>query len=160
MITCEFEDGGKAQFRHVTTSVYIFNKSRTKMLLIKRSPKYSEPLKWAPPGGYMNRDENLETSAVREVKEETGHDVNILALLRINDNPDRPKEDKQNIDFSYLAEAEEQEKHHDDEISEIKWFEIDNLPSEEEFAFDLYENVKLALKYIKEPFTIPIVGKI
>ncbi len=50
------------------------------MLLIKRAV---EPHKghWCPPGGFIEEGESPEEAAVREVKEETGLDVNVRAKL-------------------------------------------------------------------------------
>ena len=45
------------------------------------------------------------------------------------------------------------------EIKEIKWFDLDKLPSQEEFAFDHLESIQLYLQYIKTPFQLPIIGK-
>lgn len=158
MISCVFEDGGKGKLRHVTINVIVFNKTKSKVLLVKRSPKYSEPNKWSPPGGFMSRDETLEEAAAREVKEETGHIVSNLNLIRINDNPNRPKEDRQNVDFIFIAQTDEQNAYHDDEVSRVSWIDINDLPPEEEFAFDHFENVQLGLKYNRKTFAVPIIG--
>ena len=34
-------------------------------------------------------------------------------------------------------------------------FDLVDLPSHEEFAFDHYENIKLYLEYLKKPFPLP-----
>ncbi len=47
-----------------------------KFLLLKRSTK---PFIWAPPGGHLYRDENPEKGLRREIKEETGLDIEIVA---------------------------------------------------------------------------------
>jgi hypothetical protein len=65
MITCTFEDGGTGKLRHVTVTLFIFNKQKTKVLLAQRSGKYSEPFKWGPPGGYLSRDETTYDAALR-----------------------------------------------------------------------------------------------
>lgn len=57
----------------VTTDCVIFGFDglRLKVLLIQRG---ADPYKgrWAFPGGFMNIDESAETSALRELQEETG----------------------------------------------------------------------------------------
>ncbi|MEO5948875.1 MAG: NUDIX hydrolase [Candidatus Saccharimonas sp.] len=46
--------------------------SDNKVLLLKRSSKTANPHQWDFPGGGVDRGENPEMSAIREVKEETG----------------------------------------------------------------------------------------
>jgi len=57
-------------------------------------------------------------------------------LLKINDNPNRPKEDRQNVDFIYTAKAVRQVKKGDEEVSRLQWFSLDKLPQNDQIAFD------------------------
>ena len=54
-----------------------------KLLLVHR---LNAPLAgyWAPPAGYVEMDESIEQGAVREVKEETGFEVVIDRLYRVD----------------------------------------------------------------------------
>ncbi|MFI5171527.1 MAG: NUDIX domain-containing protein [Chitinophagales bacterium] len=58
------------------------------ILLVKR--KY-EPFigVWGLPGGKMDGDEKIEETAVREVKEETGLDVELLSIVGVYSDPER-----------------------------------------------------------------------
>lgn len=53
------------------------------LLLLKRSiePSYG---KWTFPGGYVDRGETLEDAAVREAREETGVEIELGPLLRLD----------------------------------------------------------------------------
>jgi len=160
MIECIFENGNKADrgLRHVVVDALVVDQN--KILLVKRSPQITNGGKYAIVGGFVERSENTKDACVREVKEETGYDVKLTFLLRIADNPDRPAEDRQNISFVYVAEVIGKSGEKDWESTEVKWFDLDKLPSKEDFAFDHYENIQLYIKYLKEKFTLPIVGKI
>ena len=160
MITCEFESGGEANLRHITVGVLVIKGD--KILLGKRGAYKGRPIlesgKWGPLGGYMERDENLIGTAKREVMEESGWEIDTPRLLRINDRPDRPAEDKQNVDFIFMAEAVRQTGTHDEEVTELKWFDLENLPPREQIAFDHADNLEFYKKWRREKFNLPLVG--
>jgi len=162
MITCEFENGSKTSLRHATVAVII--KKDGKVLLGKRGTykgrKIPEFGKWALIGGYIDRDENSSQTAVREALEESGWKIANVKLLRINDNPNRPHEDKQNIEFCFIAEAVEETGEGDEEMSELKWFDLGKLPPKEKIAFDHFENLELYKKYLVKQFVLPVLGMI
>lgn len=58
------------------------------IILIKR--KYG-PYKgnWAIPGGFVEIGESVEQAAIREAKEETGLDVELISLIGVYSRPDR-----------------------------------------------------------------------
>jgi 8-oxo-dGTP diphosphatase len=141
MISCNFENGSKASLRHVTVDTIVLNADKTQILLAKRAAGQLEAGKWCLPGGYMDRDETTAQTAAREVYEETGYDLFSIVFIKFNDNPDRPGEDRQNINFLYSAVANKQIGTPDDESSEIDWFHINNLPDKSQFAFDHFEAV-------------------
>ena len=145
MIHCKFENDDEVSLRHVTIGAVV--EKDGKILLVKRSAdSYLEPNKWTIPGGFLERDESTEGGTIREAMEETGGEIEITELIRINSAPERPKEDRQNVDVIYAAKGVKQTGEHDNEVSEVKWFKKDQLPAEEEFAFDHYDNVQLYLK--------------
>jgi len=160
MIKCEFENGNKASLRHVTVGTLVIRDG--KILLGKRGTLNGKPLsefgKWGILGGFMDRDEKLEETAKREAMEESGWEIDNLKLFRINDNPNRPKEDRQNVDFIFIAEAIKKTGINDEEVSNLEWFDLDNIPSKEEIAFDFFEGIELYKKYLKEKFDLPLIG--
>jgi 8-oxo-dGTP diphosphatase len=158
MIICTFENGSENSMRHVTVGCLVMKDDR--ILLAKRANGLLEAGKWCLLGGYVDRDENVVEAGVREVMEESGWAVRNLRLLRINDNPNRPHEDRQNIDFIYIADAVEEAGEKDWESEEIQWYSLDNLPPAEQMAFDHLDSIELYKRYIKEKFDLPITGEI
>lgn len=154
MITCKFEKGNKASLRHVVVDVLVVKENE--ILLVKRAPHLSNGGKFGLVGGYVERDETVRDAVYRETLEETGYKVRIKFLLRIKDHPDRRKEDKQNVAFVIVTEPLEKVQEGDNESTEVKWFSFDNLPTEEEMAFDHADDIQLYLEYKKHPFPVPL----
>lgn len=140
MLTCTFEDGGTGNQRHVVVDALVVDKN--KILLIKRAEHLTNGGKYAFPGGFLDRDETAEQAIVREVKEETGYDSTVEKLFTIIDNPNRPQEDRQNVAFIYIVKPLGQTGEADSESTEVKWFSLDDLPSENDFAFDHYQTIQ------------------
>jgi len=117
---------------------------------------------WLQPGGHVEPGETPDEAAVRETKEETGLDVEVVGDEEEFDNfsaVDLPKpfninlheieEGRWHLDFQYLVEIVGEEKEdyeYDDE--DMKWLSREEIESEE---YDMPENVrKSALKALDE----------
>lgn len=155
MITCTFEKGYKASLRHVVVHAII--EMDGKLLLEKRTGDLLESGKWSLPSGFLDRDETAAEGIVREVKEETGWDSEVITLFRINTNPDRPHEDRQNVSIEFLVKAIKKTGEKDAESSKVEWIPIDKLNPLKDFAFDHGESIGLYFTYRKTPFPLPIV---
>lgn len=160
MITCTFENGDKTSLRHVTVNAIVVKDG--KILLGKRGTRHGKPIaesgKWGLLGGFFDRDETLSRAVQREVREESGWEITDLKLLRINDNPDRPHEDRQNVDVIFIAQATVRTGVHDEEVKELKWFAPEDLPSPSEIAFDHADALRMYLDYREGRLDIPVLG--
>ena len=136
MINCTFENGNKANLRHVVVDAICIKDNQ--ILLVKRSQKVPQAGKLALPGGFLNRDESAKQAAIRELKEETGYSGKIVKLLQILDNPNRENEDRKNVSFIYQIEVGDKVGGSDAEVDSIHWFSLKKLPPKEDFAFDHY----------------------
>jgi ADP-ribose pyrophosphatase YjhB (NUDIX family) len=99
------------------------------IILIKRR---NPPEGWALPGGFVDSGESLEDAAVREAKEETGLDVDLLRQFHTYSAPDRDPR-HHTITTVYIARAEGKAVAGDD-AKEIGVFSKDMLPGQ--IAFD------------------------
>ncbi|MEK7597128.1 MAG: NUDIX domain-containing protein [Patescibacteria group bacterium] len=157
MITCTFENNNKTSLRHVTVNAIVVKNNQ--VLLGKRGTFNGKPIlesgKWGLLGGFFSRDENLIEAVKREVMEESGWEISDLKLFRINDNPNRPREDRQNVDIIFTANAVKQTGRSDEEVTRLKWFDLDKIP---EMAFDHGDALELYKKYLKENFPLPVLG--
>ncbi len=134
MLTCVFENGDEASLRHAVVQGIVLNQDN-QLMLIKRAVNLIEGSKWALPGGYVERDETLPEALTREVKEETGWEIKNIKLISIYDNPNRPREDRQNIAFNYICLATKQTGQHDHEVTATHWFSLTD-PVVKNLAFD------------------------
>ena len=88
--------------------------------------------KWGFPGGAIEIGETPEMAAIREAKEETGLDVEVLELLGIFTDPDMKDangDKAHSICITYKLKAVGGELFCDnDETMELKYFPIDEAP--------------------------------
>jgi ADP-ribose pyrophosphatase YjhB (NUDIX family) len=91
---------------------------------------------WGSPGGFCEAGEHPIETVVREVREETGHDVEVLRYLGTwvdvyADDPAEPDAGVINVSY-YLAEPTSAEPGPLDpaEVSELRWFGWDELPGD------------------------------
>lgn len=98
---------------------------------------------WDLPGGFIEVDESAEEGAIREALEETGLEVKITKYL--GSAPDIYGETLvPTLIFCFLVEIIGGEMTPQDDISELKWFDLDSTP--EEVAFP---TVKTCLTMLK-----------
>ncbi|MBI2547334.1 MAG: nicotinamide-nucleotide adenylyltransferase [Candidatus Aenigmarchaeota archaeon] len=121
---------GKYMNPAVTADIIINYKGRGIVLIRRRH----EPFRgyWALPGGFLNTgQESLETTARREVKEETSLTIECLELVGVYSNPERDPRGPV-VSVAYSTDVNEGEPKADDDASEVAVF--DKIP--ENLAFD------------------------
>jgi len=120
-------------------SVVIVN-DRNEVLLEKRSDNQL----WGLPGGLMELDEDIETCAIREVKEETNLDIVLTRFLGVFNNPLmrwREKDEARVIAFAFVGKVVGGMLNiNDSESLELAYFSYDNLPKIH--SVDNYETIK------------------
>jgi 8-oxo-dGTP diphosphatase len=96
-----------------------------KVLLIKRG---REPFKdeWAIPGGRIEDGESAEQCAIREMKEETGLDIEIEKLIGVYSDPNR--DPRGIIAATYIVKKTGGKLIAGDDAAKAKWFELNSLP--------------------------------
>ncbi len=99
------------------------------IVLIKRK---NPPYGWALSGGFVDIGETLEEAVIREMKEETCLDINILRQFHTYSDPARDPR-HHTVSTIFIATAEGKPEAADD-AKEIGVFSRDSLP--EDIAFD------------------------
>ena len=123
------------EYGHFTSSAFVLNKERTKMLMIYHKIYNS----WAWVGGHSDGDSDLLYVAMKEAKEETGiknvapisNDIYSLEIINVNGHEKRGKYvgSHVHLNVTYLLETDENEEIHikEDENSGVKWVPIDEV---------------------------------
>ena len=154
MITCEFEDGGKGNLRHVVVHCLCIKDG--KVLLVKRAPGILEAGKWGFPGGFLDQGETIYKCAKRELIEETGYVGDAEKLFRINSGERKNDNGRNNVVFEIIVRVGEKTGESDWEQTEVKWFPLEDVNTEE-LAFDHGDTIKLLIEYQKSECELPIV---
>jgi 8-oxo-dGTP diphosphatase len=118
----------------VDCAIFCQNKNQLHVLLIQRA---NDPYKecWAFPGGFVDMDEDLDTAAYRELKEETGFEGLALKQFKTYGAVDRdPRGRTVSVVYVGVMEADElPEVKGEDDALKATWIPLDKLPS---LAFD------------------------
>lgn len=96
-----------------------------RIVLIRRK---NPPVGWALPGGFVDEGEPLHKACVREVKEETGLEVDLSEQFFTYSDPARDPR-KHTISTVYIGWAEGEPKGSDD-AAEARGFPVSELPGE------------------------------
>jgi ADP-ribose pyrophosphatase YjhB (NUDIX family) len=111
-----------------TVDIIIKIESKGIVLIKRKNPPYG----WALPGGFVDYGESLEEAAVREAKEETDLDAELIGQFHTYSDPARDPR-HHSISTVYVAKAEGKPQAKDDAI-EIGIFNESDLP--DAIAFD------------------------
>ncbi len=123
------------QYGHFTSSAFVLNRQRTKILMIYHNIYNS----WTWVGGHSDGDSDLLYVAIKEAKEETGikdvspisKDIYSLEIINVNGHEKRGKYvgSHVHLNVTYLLEADENEEIHikEDENSGVKWIPINKI---------------------------------
>ena len=139
------------EIAHITSSGFIVNKLRSKVLMIHHNIQNS----WGWTGGHADGDSDLIKVSIKEAKEETGikdarpitNDICSIDILPVNAHIKRGKYVASHLHLSvaYILEADENEELvvKEDENSGVKWVDIDKVLdlTNEEYMKNVYKKL-------------------
>ena len=102
----------------VSVAAIIFN-NKDEVLLLNHilRPKFN----WGIPGGFVNHGEQPEDAIRRELREETGMELENIEMIRV-------RTINRHIEILFRAEGRGKAEVKSHEISDVGWFNADNLP--------------------------------
>lgn len=113
---------------------------------------------WALPGGGMDLGESIVDCAVREVKEETGLDVEVTGLIGVYTNPHHVMayddgEVRQQFSLCFTTRLLGGDLHTDSESSEVAWTPVADLD-----ALPMHPSMRLRIDHYLEGRATPYLG--
>ncbi|WP_299490749.1 NUDIX hydrolase [Acaryochloris sp. IP29b_bin.137] len=111
--------------------IEMWDRPHRPIILIERQ---NPPLGWALPGGFVDYGESVETAAIREAKEETCLDVDLLKQFHVYSSPNRdPRQHTLSVVFIAKAIGNPQAA---DDAKNLNLFGLWQLPSKLSFDHD------------------------
>ncbi|HWP61352.1 MAG TPA: NUDIX domain-containing protein [Candidatus Paceibacterota bacterium] len=121
---------------------------------------------WLPPGGHVELDEDPIQAAIREAKEETGLDIELVGESRKYNTPYasqdlvRPRflnkhffdtsRTHEHVNLAFLARAHSADARHEVEGGEMKWFSADELSDPQyNIVADVQHHARVALEELR-----------
>lgn len=139
----------------VTTDcvVFGFDGRELKVLLVERG---QEPFKgmWAFPGGFMRIDETAEQCAARELREETGLELQYLRQLGTFSGVHRDPRERV-VTIAFYALARHSEVRAGDDAARARWWAVDEVP---QLAFDHDYILRQAMNRIRQDIHFEPIG--
>lgn len=126
---------GFVQYRNPLPGVVVVIENEGHVLLGKRAGSFGTG-KWGLPQGYIEFEEDFLTAAIREVKEETGLDVQIRSILNIVSNFLTPN--VHTLAIILLAGVKGGEPCAADDMETLEWFPLSGPLPEMAFEADEY----------------------
>lgn len=146
---------------HITSSGYVINKTRDKVLMIFHKIYNS----WAWTGGHADGDDDLLYVAIKEAKEETGiknvtpisKDIFSIDVITVDCHIKKGAyvSSHLHLNVTYLLEADENDELivNEDETNGVKWIPIDKLDdycTETYIIENIYNKLNDKIKALKE----------
>jgi ADP-ribose pyrophosphatase YjhB (NUDIX family) len=111
-----------------------------RILLVRRAGPPFEGY-WDLPGGFVEEDEHPLDALRRELREETGLEVEPGDFVGVW--MDRYGDGGSTLNLYWTATAAPGEPEPADDVSELRWFEPDELPTGEELAFHIADVLRV-----------------
>ncbi|KKP79547.1 MAG: nucleotide exchange factor GrpE [Candidatus Moranbacteria bacterium RIFOXYC12_FULL_36_13] len=145
----------RARPMEITVKAVVISEDGQTLILKRVKDSDTNPDKWDIPGGLLEAGETIEKALKREIKEETGLEVEIGPVIRVSEFPKETKQfkkEKRSLRFIAYCQGNTEVKL-SDEHSEFLWLEIDEavkkLNEKDGFENDKGNTLLDAKKYLE-----------
>lgn len=124
------EEAHDKNLLHNEVAAFIINDKKQVLLQKRSSNKRFNPNKWALCAGHVDAYESLEDAILREIKEEVGLDISKDDLRQFGEREFTIRDSNSHITYFYYIRSNLNEKDfiiQKEELSEVKWFDIDDV---------------------------------
>ncbi len=124
------EEAHDKNLLHNEVAVFIINDKKQVLLQKRSANKRFNPNKWALCAGHVDAGESLESAALRVLKEEVGINITTSDLKPFAEREFTIRDSNSHITYFYYTKSNLNEKDfiiQKEELSEVKWFNIDEV---------------------------------
>lgn len=142
----------------VSVDAVVFGYTAAEGLLLMLIKRKIAPFKdiWALPGGLVLNAESLENAVYRELKEETGIELNYLEQLYTFGSPKRdPRNRVVSVAYFGLVRPDKFKVAASTDASEARWFTVNEHP---QLAFDHEDIVRVAVSRLRNKLVYQPIG--
>ncbi|WEL19373.1 NUDIX hydrolase [Candidatus Nanohalococcus occultus] len=141
----------------VVVKAWITRKNKTLIGKKEEDPDHPIGGQWHFLGGHVEHGEDLKEALLREVKEETGLEVNVHQLIDAQTYTHGEKE-KNSIQFLYHCEAKTSDAEAQDDLADVQWLMPDELKDElVGFEVERLENREEQSKFLEKLKKMPSI---
>jgi 8-oxo-dGTP diphosphatase len=127
------------------TSSAVLRDEQGRILLVRRAIPPDEG-KWDLPGGFLEEGEHPRAAVIRELREETGLEIEPLDLVAVEVDAYGEDEDAPStLNLYWGARVVSGDPEPADDVSELRWFAPGELPPDGELAFQV--NARLLARF-------------
>lgn len=142
----------------VTVDVVVFGYTELAKLQVLLIQRGGQPFRghWALPGGFVEMNEDLESSALRELEEETGvKDIFIEQLYTFGQPTRDPRGRVISVAYYALVNLQQHPPKAASDATAAQWFSLDELP---ELAFDHADILAMAQERLRTKVRYQPIG--
>ena len=113
---------------HFEIGVFVMNCEKEILLQKRAATKRFNPNKWGLCAGHVASGEKIEDAALRELEEEIGLKISLDDLKLLENMEVKIRENNSHITrYFYVVTNEKDFKIQEEELSEVKWYKLDDI---------------------------------